>query len=154
MTTDALSMASGSRQRAIGPWGRTARAVVGVGLLGGAVVLGVSTLDALIGLVALPAVATGGLALRGRSAQPLRLGGSLGHCWAWAVGILLFVVVAVPAMLFYGASMLLAAVTGSGGCEISAVSNWLRGRDDQVVCPVFSPVDELEARATGRTQAC
>jgi hypothetical protein len=51
------------------------------------------------------------------------------------------------ALLFYGASMLLAAVRGYAGCEVLAVSNWLLHRDDQVGCLLFAPVDYLEARA-------
>jgi len=40
-------------------------------------------------------------------------------------------------------------VRGNGGCEVLAVSNWLLGRDDQVGCLIFSPLDALEARLTG-----
>jgi len=51
------------------------------------------------------------------------------------------------ALLFYGASMLLAAARGYAGCEVLAVSNWLLRRDDQVGCVLFWPVDCLERRA-------
>ncbi|HEX2046339.1 MAG TPA: hypothetical protein VHF27_01145 [Acidimicrobiales bacterium] len=50
------------------------------------------------------------------------------------------------ALLFYGASMLLAAVRGYGGCEVLAASNWLLRRDDQVGCLLFAPVDHVESR--------
>ena len=50
------------------------------------------------------------------------------------------------ALLFYGASMLLAAVRGYAGCEVLAVSNWLLGRDDQIGCAVFWPIDQREHR--------
>jgi hypothetical protein len=53
------------------------------------------------------------------------------------------------ALVFYGASMLLAAMRGYGGCEVLAVSNWLLHRDDQVGCMVLSPIDHLE-RGLGR----
>lgn len=49
-------------------------------------------------------------------------------------------------LVFYGASMLLAALRGYGGCEVLAASNWLLRRDDQVGCLVFAPVDRLERR--------
>ncbi|MGH2516486.1 MAG: hypothetical protein ACRDHP_12600 [Ktedonobacterales bacterium] len=49
-------------------------------------------------------------------------------------------------LIFYGASMLLAAARGYAGCEVTAVSNWLLRRDDQVGCVVFGPVDYLERR--------
>lgn len=52
------------------------------------------------------------------------------------------------ALLFYGASMLLAAVRGYAGCEVLAVSNWLLGRDDQIGCLLFWPVDHAERRRT------
>jgi hypothetical protein len=49
------------------------------------------------------------------------------------------------ALLFYGASMLLAAVRGYAGCEVLAVSNWVLRRDDQIGCIVFGPVDMAES---------
>ena len=48
------------------------------------------------------------------------------------------------ALVFYGASMLLAAARGYAGCEVLAVSNWLLRRDDQIGCLFLSPVDQLE----------
>ena len=45
-------------------------------------------------------------------------------------------------LIFYGASMLLAAAHGYAGCEVMAVSNWLR-HDDQVGCVLFAPVDRV-----------
>ena len=50
------------------------------------------------------------------------------------------------AVVFFGASMLLAAGRGYAGCELFAVSNWLLRRDDQLGCIVFAPVDLAEAR--------
>jgi len=50
------------------------------------------------------------------------------------------------ALIFYGASMLLAAVRGYGGCEVLAISNWVLRRDDQVGCFVLGPVDYAERR--------
>jgi len=50
------------------------------------------------------------------------------------------------ALVFYGASMLLAALRGYAGCEVLAISNWLLRRDDQVGCLVLSPIDQLERR--------
>ena len=54
------------------------------------------------------------------------------------------------ALLFYGASMMLAAVRGYAGCEVMAVSNWLLRRDDQVGCILFAPADALERGAPPR----
>ncbi len=50
------------------------------------------------------------------------------------------------ALVSYGASMLLAAVRGYGGCEVLAISNWILRRDDQVGCLVLSPIDDFERR--------
>jgi hypothetical protein len=51
------------------------------------------------------------------------------------------------ALIFYGATLLLAAVRGDAGCEVLAVSNWVLRRDDQVGCVVFSLVNHWEGRA-------
>lgn len=48
------------------------------------------------------------------------------------------------ALLFYGASMLLAAACGYAGCEVLAVPNWLLRREDQVGYVLFAPVDAIE----------
>jgi len=53
------------------------------------------------------------------------------------------------ALVFYGASMLLAALRGYGGCEVLVVSNWILGRDDQIGCLVLSPIDSAEGRLVG-----
>jgi hypothetical protein len=50
------------------------------------------------------------------------------------------------AELFYGATLLVAALRGQPGCEITVISNWILRRDDQVGCPVFSPIDGFESR--------
>ena len=49
-------------------------------------------------------------------------------------------------LIFYGASMLLAAVRGYACCEVLAISNALLRRDDQVGCLLFSPIDAVERR--------
>ena len=48
--------------------------------------------------------------------------------------------------VFYGLSMLLAALRGYAGCEALAISNWLLKRDDQLGCLVFGPVDYTEGK--------
>jgi hypothetical protein len=50
------------------------------------------------------------------------------------------------AVIFVGASMLLAAARGYAGCEVLAISNWLLRRDDQLGCMVFAPVDLAETK--------
>ena len=39
---------------------------------------------------------------------------------------------------------MLAAVAGTAGCEMFAVSNTMRGRDDEIVCALFLPIDALD----------
>jgi hypothetical protein len=55
------------------------------------------------------------------------------------------------ALLFYGAMMLVAAARGQAGCEATVVSNWVLGRDDQVGCPTFTPIDAAETQIRGRS---
>jgi len=52
-------------------------------------------------------------------------------------------------LISYGSSMLLAATHGYAGCEVLAISNWILGRDDQVGCLLFSPLDAIERRVRG-----
>ncbi len=66
--------------------------------------------------------------------------------WWYAPGVSML---SDATMIFYGTTMLVAAVRGYAGCEVLAVSNWLLGRDDQVGCLLFEPIDRAE-RAAGR----
>jgi hypothetical protein len=54
------------------------------------------------------------------------------------------------AALFYGATLIIAAWRAQPGCEATVLSNSILGRDDQLGCPVFSPIDEAEARLNAR----
>ena len=144
------------RERAIGVFGTLARVVVGLGLL----YLpwwdyGLQWHDVLLGLVGFPAVVLLGQWLRlRRTTAPLRATGVVGHlvCCGIAATLLLTPATADAAALFYGTSMLLAALRGYAGCEVFAVSNWLLRRDDQVGCPVFLPIDAVESRVVGRAR--
>lgn len=103
----------------------------------------------LLGLVTLPAIVVGLVAVRARWApRPLRATGPLGHVLNTAVFLPLFLIPATvgAALLFYGASMIVAALRRSGGCEATALSNALLRRDDQVGCVLFAPVDLAEQR--------
>ncbi len=135
-------------------WGSVARLVVGVGAVVAAAFIGVSRVDLVFGLIVLPIAEVAIAAARGWNAAPLRLYGNAGHCINWGIGILAFSFIPIAALLFYGASILLAVARGYAGCEILAISNWVRGRDDQIVCPIFSPIDHAEARLAGVEQEC
>jgi hypothetical protein len=139
--------APGRSRRRIGRWGTVSRVLVGSALIVLALVVWrADRLDLVVGLVALPAVATLLMLLRDRSAPPLRLGAA-GHLVTVAHVTVTASLVGEAAALFYGSMALVAGVQGNGGCEITAISNWLRGRDDQVGCPVFAPFDAVDAHA-------
>ncbi len=145
------------RRRGIGPAGRFAR--VGVGLLFAYLALfwrEPQWHDAAVGLVVMPAlVVVAALLWRRRSPRPLQATGPLGHVLNLAVIIPLFWLPATAgaAFMFYGASMLLAAARGFRGCEVTAISNALLRRDDQVGCALFSPIDVAEASVRRRGRA-
>lgn len=160
-----------SRRRQIGAIGTIARIVLGFAFLAGGLVglkvivtsghvkTGYSPLSVALGLVVFPAVVLAWQWLRGRRrSAALRATGPVPTALNMFV---LFALVLTPwyappfsftsgaALVFYGASMLLAAVRGYSGCEVLAVSNWLLRRDDQVGCLVLSPIDTME-RALSR----
>jgi hypothetical protein len=134
----------------IGPAGVLARAAVGLALI----YLAFSWddpgwADPLFAVVVIPAAVTGLLALRARRTQrPVRATGTFGHVANAAVIVPLFAHPATvgTALLFYGGSMLVAAARRSGGCEVTAISNALLNRNDQVGCALFAPVDLAQAR--------
>jgi hypothetical protein len=150
--------------RAIGPIGTASRVLVGLFALYLALIDGppfangfewsLTWYDAALGLLFLPgaAIVFGLLAGRYRSA-PVQLTGPLPmalNC------VLIVALVANPytaggALLFYGAMMLIAAARGQAGCEATVVSNWVLGRDDQVGCPTFTPIDAAESQLRRRS---
>jgi hypothetical protein len=141
------------RQRSIGPLGTAARVIV-AGLLLGSVTWGHLTREFhlsawLLGLVGFPALLLAGQWLRARrTPTPLRATGPVAHALNLAVFLALYLLepTSDATLIFYGASMLLAALRGYAGCEVLAVSNWLLRRDDQVGCAVFWPIDQGERR--------
>jgi hypothetical protein len=153
---DASASTGGQTRRSarrIGPVGTSTRLLVAAGLLYLALFKGTSWggrwYDLLLGLVVLPGVMlTLALVARRRGSGPLRLTGSTATVLNCAVIIALLVdpYTGRGAELFYGATLLVAALRGQPGCESTVLSNAILRRDDQVGCPVFSPIDRLEAR--------
>lgn len=141
------------RRRQIGPFGAAARFGVGLMLLGsvvwGHLARGFHLSSWALGLLVFPALLLAWQWLRARR-TPARLvaTGPLGHAFNLAVFLVLYLwePTSDATLIFYGSSMLLAALRGYGGCEVLAASNWLLGRNDQIGCAVFWPVDRLEAR--------
>jgi hypothetical protein len=144
--------------RSIGRWGTAARVLVGVLLVGSVAVGHVSSgFDPwawVLGLVGFPiAVLVWQRWRASRHPHRLEATGPVAHLVNIAVFLALYLtpsyapalsVTSDAALLFYGTSMLLAAVRGYAGCEVLAVSNWLLRRDDQIGCMVFGPVDTAE----------
>jgi hypothetical protein len=88
--------------------------------------------DAFLGLVVMPSIVVGILAIRGKTATPLRLDDtsptlltspSRSGCSGCPYKSALSFNVQTAAWLFYGASMLLAAWRGLGACEQFVISN-------------------------------
>ena len=148
------------KTRRIGPIGTITR------LLGAAALLylaffdgaswGLEWYDIAVGLGVLPAAMVAfGLGARRYAGAPVRFTGSAGTTANCLVLIALGVnpYTAGGAALFYGATLLVAAWRGQPGCEGTVVSNVILGRDDQLGCPLFSPIDEAEARLKARRSA-
>jgi hypothetical protein len=156
------------QSRQIGSIGTMARVVLGLlllayGLVGGQVSVihgvvrtGFEPVSVAVGVVAFPAVLLAWQWLRTRRDQTrFQATGTM----ATAINIIVFLALVLTpsyarplaftsaaALVFYGASMLLAALRGYGGCEVLAVSNWILARDDQIGCLVLSPIDSAERR--------
>jgi hypothetical protein len=168
-------MAANTRRREIGGIGTAARVVLGlvivvlgvtggrVSVIHGQVGIGFEPLSVAVGLVGFPAVVLAWQWLRARIV-PTRLlatgpGSTALNMLVLAALLLtpryapLLSFTSVAALVFYGASMLLAALRGYSGCEVTAISNSILGRDDQVGCLVLSPVDDLERRLKGSSTA-
>jgi hypothetical protein len=146
-------------KRKIGIIGTTARMIVGT-WLAGSVVYGhimrspFRPLPWMIGLIVLPAIfLTWQWARALRNPSKLRANGPI----ASTINIIIFFYFLLwtpPSMsfmrdavlLFYGVSMLIAAIRGYAGCESLAISNWLLKRDDQLGCLFFSPIDFVERK--------
>jgi hypothetical protein len=108
--------------------------------------------DAAIGLLAFPVVITTALWLRARARPaPLRATGPIAHVLNIVIAAVLFALptTAGPTFVFYGTSMLVATLRRAGGCEVTAISNLVLRRDDQVGCVLFGAVDLIESQRPG-----
>jgi hypothetical protein len=161
-----VAIGTGERvRRRIGPVGTGARLLVGGYLLWevwGPPVSDPVDGSLVLGMVGFPVMLLGWQWLRARwRPEPLRATGRVASVANLAVVAALYAtpwylpalsVTSDAAMIFYGASMLLAAAPGYAGCEVLAVSNWVLRRDDQIGCLVFAPVDALERRYARRRE--
>ena len=149
--------------RRIGVIGTSLRALFGLGLVylafadpGKPLALGIEWWEIVLGLLAFPAaMLLIGLAATRYAHGPLRLTGPVPLLINTAA---LVALLSVPetrdaAFLFYGVSLLVAAWRALPDCEITVLSNLILGRDDQIGCPVFSPIDHAEASTLGSKAA-
>jgi hypothetical protein len=114
--------------------------------------------DPIVGFVVLPLIMIAvGLGVRRYASRPIHLTGPVGIALNLAVivGLVSNEDTAGGAILFYGASMLVAAWLGQPGCESTVVSNLVLRRDDQIGCPTLFLIDNAEVRVRrgGRTAA-
>jgi len=152
---------TGDSRRSIGAWGTASRVVVGALLVAsvaeGHLSAGFDPWAWALGLVGFPLVVLGWQRWRAsRHPRRLQATGPLAYLINIAVFAALYLtpwyapalsVTSDAALLFYGTSMLVAAVRGYAGCEVLAVSNWVLRRDDQIGCMLFWPVDAAESDA-------
>jgi hypothetical protein len=147
--------------RRIGPFGTASRVLAGLALLyltlsdGGRLYWDLRWYEVALGLGVYPAVMVGvGLAARRFAEAPISFTGRLALALNAALGIALFTnqYTAGGAALFVGTTLLVAAWRAQPGCELTVLSNSILRRDDQIGCFVFTPIDEAEARLTGRNR--
>jgi len=161
--TASLRNAARVDRREIGPIGTASRVVVGLVAIALPIALGgFGWWDAAAALVALPLIAAGAAALitaayRRLSPESLTRRHAICSSLAcWLVAVMIVAAVALDAVtpasgevafwVWLGASMLVAAARGYGGCEVLAAPNLLSGRRDQVGCVLFTPIDRAEAK--------
>lgn len=116
----------------------------------------------LLGVFVMPGLVLGWQWIRmRRDPSPVRASGPLGHAVTLIAFLVLYLtpsyapslsVTSGAALIFFGGSMLVAAVRGYRGCEVLAVTNWVFRRNDQVGCVLFSPIDRLESARSVRTE--
>lgn len=136
--------------RRIGPIGTALRALFGVIFLGIALVFGPPLWwQVVLDFVGFPLAFAGWLLLGTRwRSQNGQANDPFAHLTflVFVVAPLIYEPTRCADLLFVGGSMLLAALRGYAGCEISALSNWLLRRHDQLFCPLFTPLDVLDRR--------
>jgi hypothetical protein len=156
--------------RDIGPIGTASRVLGGLMAIALPVALaGFTWWDAAIALGLLPLIAALAAMLITaivRRTAPRALGTGHAICSPAGCSLIVLVLLANAALaaltpangnvtiwVWLGASMLLAAARGYGGCEVLALSNLLTGRRDQIGCLLYWQIDRWEAARSGRPPA-
>lgn len=148
--------------RQIGPFGTLARVLGGLAAIIIPIELaGFTATEALIGLVGLTLVAlAAGIAIQEGVSRwaPGALRSQHAICSVPGCTLVAVLIIANAAMVapttangnvtiwvWLGASMLVAAARGYGGCEVLAIPNLLTRRHDQIGCLLYTPIDRAEA---------
>ncbi len=153
-------------KRAIRPFGTLLRVILGIWMFGSVFYAHFirgpfRPLPWVVGLIILPAIFTTWQYLRARrNPAPLEANSP----FATVINVVLFIAfwltpfyapgiafMSDAVLIFYGLSMLLAALRGYAGCESLAISNWLLHRNDEIGCLLFSPVDSAEANSAAHS---
>jgi len=156
--------------RAIGPIGTAARVAGGLIAIAVPIALsGVTWWDVGAAFVLLPltaALAAAGLTWFSSDRPPRRRDGRSGlEPWVRS-SLVLVIVIAVDVVatyvtpldgagalfIFFGVSLLVAAVRGDAGCESVAIPNAFVGRRDATGCLLYAALDAVEARRSGRSK--
>ncbi|MGH2840386.1 MAG: DUF6410 domain-containing protein [Solirubrobacteraceae bacterium] len=136
-----------SGNRDIGRIGTLARGVGGAALIALAVALyGIAWWDVAGALIACPLIAAGVAAV----IRPVGAASAFAVL-AIVIGLATALTFVTPVdqaaiWLFFGVSMLVAALRGYGGCEVLAIPNLLTGRRSALHCVIYTPIDAAEAR--------
>jgi hypothetical protein len=159
MAADPSSRPTTTGEREIRVAGTIARLIVGAIFVGSVIpghMRAFHPLPWILGLVVFPGLALGSQWLRVRyTSSRLQATGPVAQLLNIAVFFALYLTflyapswtfTSDAALLFYGTSMLLAAARGYAGCEVLTISNWVLGRNDQIGCLLFGPLDAIEAR--------
>jgi hypothetical protein len=150
-------------RRHIGPIGTASRVAGGLIAIAVPIALGgFNWWDAGAAFVALPLAATAAAALvtaTYRRLDPQALTRRNAVCSGpacWVVGLVVAIYVGLTFLtplnggvafwVWIGASLLVAAARGYGGCEVLAIPNLITGRREQIGCIIYTPIDRAEAR--------
>lgn len=132
--------------RRIGRMGAIGRVVLGLVFLGIAASWEeTEVLHWLAGLIGVPLLTLLVMGALRWGRPDARWTGPEGYLANTGIAVAIFLISPPTGFVFYGAAMLLAAGRGYAGCELLAYSNAILRRDDEIGCPVFAPIDAVEA---------
>jgi hypothetical protein len=164
-----------SQSRLVGPVGTTGRVIGGSLFVAVPIAVnGIDWWDVAGALVVLPLIATGVALLLEKvvtKPPPDRLArssvsGALLQLASWALTISMVVGIwilltflspfdgALPAFVFFGISMLLAATLGLDGCEFVAFPYLILGGRRRLWCPLYAPFDATDIWRARSKSAC